>query len=205
MCTQFIRNQVGTFIEIWRLRKPLSNEQWLDGFKITIFCLKPNFAHQQQMWVIFHPMTGAVIPSSRKFSSGTLWNTVCLQSFAQGALCFMKSVVTFTNSFLGDHHPSVVMWLRNCPHSASIWTLWSLRGGCVREGSGAFQRCSLAGGGTSVGVDLANLSPRPTSSSQIPLGVSSWRPGNSAFCSGCLLPLYLLLLTYILTLYLLLL
>lgn len=45
------------FIEIWKLRKPLSNEQWLEGFKITIFRLKPNFDRQQQMWVIFHPMT----------------------------------------------------------------------------------------------------------------------------------------------------
>lgn len=101
---------------------------------------------------------------------------------------------TSTNSFLGDHHPSVGMWLRNCPHSASIWTLWSLRGACVREGYGAFQRCSLAGGGTSVGVGLANLSPRPTSSSHFPLGVCSWRPGSSASCSGCLLPLWTLLL-----------
>lgn len=81
-------------------------------------------------------------------------------------------LLTFTSSVLGDHHPSVVMWLRNCPRSTSIWTLWSLCGGCVREGYGAFQRCSLGGGGTSLGMGLVILSPRHTSSSHSPLGVS---------------------------------
>lgn len=106
-CTQFIRNQVGTFIEIWRLRKPLSNEQWPEGFKRTIFCLKPNFNHQQQMLVIFHPMTGAVIPSSRKFWSGPLWNTVCLRSFAQRTLCFTKTVVTYFYQFCSWRSPPI--------------------------------------------------------------------------------------------------
>lgn len=101
-------------------------------------------------------------------------------------------LLTFTRSFLGDHHPSVVMWLRNCPRSASIWTLWSLYSDCVREGYGTFQRWSLARGGTSVGVGIVNLSLHPTSSSHFPLGVCIWRPGNSASYSGCLLPLWTL-------------
>lgn len=121
MCTQFIRNQVGTFIEIWRLRKPLINEQWPEGFKRTIFCLKPNFNHQQQMLVIFHPITGAVIPSSRKFWSGPLWNTVCLRSFAQRTLCFTKTVVTYLYQFFSWRSPPICGDVTEKAHIAQVF------------------------------------------------------------------------------------
>lgn len=149
MCTQFIRNQIGMFIEIWKLRKPLSNEQWLEGFMITIFRLKPNFYRQQQMWVIFHPMIGVASPSCRKFWSGPLWNTVCLQSFTQRTLLFHEN---------SGYLLLPILFLEITTHL--WWRDWEIapivqvfgHSGCVREGYGAFQRCSLAGEGTSVGT-----------------------------------------------------
>lgn len=59
------------------------------------------------MRAIFHPMTGAVIPSSRKYWSGPLWNTVCLQSFTQRTLWFTKTVVTYFYQFFSWRSPPI--------------------------------------------------------------------------------------------------